>query len=71
MAKDAIKMSGKVIKVHNTKDYDVTLENGITIKAFISGKMAFHNIKMIPGDEVDVELSPYDMTKGRIVFRRK
>ncbi|TPR53661.1 translation initiation factor IF-1 [Metamycoplasma neophronis] len=71
MAKDAIKMSGKITKMHSTKDYDVLLENGITIKAFISGKMSFHNIKMIPGDQVDVELSPYDMTKGRIVFRHK
>nr|WP_306766873.1 translation initiation factor IF-1 [Metamycoplasma neophronis] len=64
-------MSGKITKMHSTKDYDVLLENGITIKAFISGKMSFHNIKMIPGDQVDVELSPYDMTKGRIVFRHK
>ncbi|BDX52582.1 translation initiation factor IF-1 [Metamycoplasma equirhinis] len=71
MAKDAIKMSGKITKKHSTKDYDVLLDNGLTIKGFISGKMSLHNIKMIPGDEVDVELSPYDMTKGRIVFRRK
>ncbi|WPB54230.1 translation initiation factor IF-1 [Metamycoplasma equirhinis] len=64
-------MSGKITKKHSTKDYDVLLDNGLTIKGFISGKMSLHNIKMIPGDEVDVELSPYDMTKGRIVFRRK
>ncbi|AWX42719.1 translation initiation factor IF-1 [Metamycoplasma cloacale] len=71
MAKDAIKMTGKILKMHSSKDYDVLLDNGIEIKAFISGKMSFHNIKMIPGDVVDVELSPYDMTKGRIVFRHK
>ncbi|AXE60636.1 translation initiation factor IF-1 [[Mycoplasma] phocae] len=71
MAKDALKMSGKIIKMHSTQNYDVLLENGITIKATISGKMSFHNIRMIPGDHVDVELSPYEMTKGRIVFRHK
>lgn len=71
MAKDAIKMSGKITKVFSTKDYEVLLENNIIIKAFASGKMTLHNIKMIPGDVVDVELSPYDMTKGRIVFRHK
>ena len=71
MAKDAIKMSGKITKVFSTKYYEVLLENNIIIKAFTSGKMTLHNIKMIPGDVVDVELSPYDMTKGRIVFRHK
>ena len=71
MAKDAIKMSGKITKVHTSRDYDVLLENGLTIKASISGKMSLHNIKMIPGDLVDVELSPYDMSRGRIVFRHK
>lgn len=71
MAKDAIKMSGKITKMHTSRDYDVLLENGLTIKASISGKMSFHNIKMIPGDLVDVELSPYDMSRGRIVFRHK
>ena len=71
MAKDAIKMSGKITKVFSTKDYEALLDNGISIKAFTSGKMTLHNIKMIPGDIVDVELSPYDMTKGRIVYRQK
>ena len=54
MAKDAIKMSGKITKVFSTKDYEVLLENNIIIKAFTSGKMTLHNIKMIPGDVVDV-----------------
>ena len=71
MAKDAMKMSGKITKVFSTKDYEVLLDNGISIKAFTSGKMTLHNIKMIPGDIVDVELSPYDMTKGRIVYRQQ
>lgn len=47
MAKDAIKMSGKITKMHTSRDYDVLLENGLTIKASISGKMSLHNIKMI------------------------
>ncbi|RMA78596.1 translation initiation factor IF-1 [Metamycoplasma subdolum] len=71
MAKDAIKMSGKIVKKFSTKDYEVLLENGLTIRAFTSGKMTLHNIGMLPGDEVDVELSPYDMTKGRIIYRHK
>lgn len=72
MAKDdAIKMSGKVIKMFTNKDYEVLLENGMTVKGYISGKMALHHIKILPGDMVDVELSPYDLTKGRITFRHK
>ncbi|EPJ15190.1 translation initiation factor IF-1, partial [Chlamydia psittaci 01DC11] len=49
----------------------VLLENGMTVKGYISGKMALHHIKILPGDMVDVELSPYDLTKGRITFRHK
>ena len=72
MAKDdAIKMSGKVVKMFTNKDYEVLLENGMTVKGYISGKMVLHHIKILPGDMVDVELSPYDLTKGRITFRHK
>lgn len=72
MAKDdAIKMSGKVVKMFTNKDYEVLLENGMTVKGYISGKMTLHHIKILPGDMVDVELSPYDLTKGRITFRHK
>ncbi|MBU4691348.1 translation initiation factor IF-1 [Mycoplasma zalophi] len=71
MAKDAIKMTGKVTKVHSTKNFIVQLENGIEIQATTSGKMALHNIRIINGDTVDVEMSPYDLSKGRIVYRHK
>ncbi|QJG67126.1 translation initiation factor IF-1 [Mycoplasma phocoenae] len=71
MAKDAIKMVGKVTKVHSTKNFIVELENGIEIQATVSGKMSLYNIRIITGDVVDVEMSPYDLTKGRIVYRHK
>ncbi|UWD34311.1 translation initiation factor IF-1 [Mesomycoplasma molare] len=71
MAKDAIKMIGKVTQAHNALEYEVLLENNLTIQAHISGKMKLHHIKIIPGDTVDVEISPYDLTRGRIVYRHK
>lgn len=51
--------------------FKVQLDNGITILAHISGKMRMNHIKILPGDKVTVELSPYDLTRGRIVFRFK
>ena len=51
--------------------FRVELENGVQIIAHISGKMRMHYIKILPGDKVKVEMSPYDLTKGRIVFRYK
>ena len=69
MAKDAIKMSGVVKKVHSMSEFDVELENGVLIKGLISGKMRKFNIRILPGDKVDVEISPYDLTKGRITYR--
>ena len=51
--------------------FRVELENGADITAHISGKMRMHYIKILPGDKVKVEMSPYDLTKGRIVFRYK
>lgn len=72
MAKDAIKMIGKVIQAFNSSEYEVELvENKIKINAHVSGKMKLHHIKIIPGDQVEVEISPYDLTKGRIVYRHK
>ncbi|WGI36566.1 translation initiation factor IF-1 [Mesomycoplasma lagogenitalium] len=71
MAKDAIKMAGKVIHAHNASEFDVLLENNLTIRGHVSGKMKLHHIKIIPGDKVDVEISPYDLSKGRIVYRHK
>lgn len=71
MAKDAIKMIGKVKQMFSTTEYEVELENGLLIKATISGKMRIHQIRILPGDSVDIEISPYDWTQGRIVFRHK
>lgn len=71
MAKDAIKMVGKVVKAFSTREYQVELENKMTIKATVSGKINLHSIRILPGDTVDVEISPYDLSQGRIVFRHK
>lgn len=69
MAKDAIKMSGKITKLHSMSEFDVELENGITVRGVVSGKMRKFNIRILPGDTVDLEISPYDLSKGRITYR--
>lgn len=69
MAKDAIKMTGVVTKAHSTTEYAVELENGATVRGIVSGKMRVYHIRILPGDKVDIEISPYDLTKGRITFR--
>lgn len=72
MAKeDAIELEGTVLEALPNAMFKVELENGHTILAHISGKMRMHYIKILPGDKVKVEMSPYDLTKGRIVFRYK
>ncbi|AWX70277.1 translation initiation factor IF-1 [Mycoplasmopsis anatis] len=71
MAKDAIKMTGVVKTVYSTDSYEVELENGMTMKVYISGKMRVNHIRILPGDKVDVDISPYDLTQGRIVYRHK
>jgi translation initiation factor IF-1 len=71
MAKqDAILMSGIVEEVLGNSMFRVKLENNHTITAYIGGKLRMHTIKIIMGDEVEVELTPYDLSKGRITFRR-
>ena len=68
---DVIEVEGKVIeKLPNTM-FKVQLENGHIILAHISGKLRMNYIRIIPGDKVLVEMSPYDLTKGRIVWRDK
>jgi len=70
MAKEeAIEVEGKVIETLPNAMFRVELENGHQILAHISGKMRMHYIKIIPGDKVSLELSPYDLTRGRIVYR--
>lgn len=72
MAKEeTIKFTGKVIEVLPNTTFRIELENKITLLAHISGKMRKNNINILLGDKVDVDVSPYDITKGRIVFRYK
>jgi translation initiation factor IF-1 len=72
MAKEeAIVVEGKVIEPLPNAMFRVELDNGHRILAHISGKMRMHFIKILPGDKVTVELSPYDLTRGRIVYRTK
>ena len=67
----AIEQDGTIIESLSNAMFRVELENGVQIIAHISGKMRMHYIKILPGDKVKVEMSPYDLTKGRIVFRYK
>ena len=70
MAKeDHIEMQGKVIETLPNTMFRVELENGHMVTAHISGKMRKNYIRIIPGDRVTVELSPYDLTRGRITYR--
>lgn len=72
MAKqDAIKIDGVISDTLPNATFRVTLDNGHEILAHISGKMRMHYIKILVGDKVTVELSPYDLTKGRITYRYK
>ena len=68
---DAIELEGKVVEPLPNAMFKVELENGHTILAHISGKMRMHYIKILPGDKVTVELSPYDLDRGRITYRYK
>ncbi|AIV03480.1 translation initiation factor IF-1 [Candidatus Malacoplasma girerdii] len=71
MASDVIQMNGVVTSVINNSTYKVKLQNNIEITAHVSGKMRLHRIQILQGDTVTVELSPYDLTCGRITFRGK
>ena len=71
MAKDVIEAEGVVIEPLPNAMFKVELANGHQILAHISGKMRMHYIRILPGDKVQVEISPYDLTKGRIVYRSK
>jgi len=66
---DVIEVEGKVIDTLPNAMFKVELENGATILAHVSGKIRMHYIRILPGDRVTVELSPYDLTKGRITYR--
>jgi translation initiation factor IF-1 len=68
---DAIEMEGTVIEPLPNAMFRVELENGHKVLAHISGKMRMHYIRILPGDKVVVELSPYDLSRGRITYRYK
>jgi translation initiation factor IF-1 len=67
----AIEKEGTIIEALSNAMFRVELDNGHVIIAHISGKMRMHYIRILPGDRVRVEMSPYDLTKGRIAFRHK
>ncbi len=72
MAKEeSIKVDGKVLETLPNAMFNVELENGHVLLAHISGKMRMHFIKILPGDKVALEISPYDLTRGRITYRYK
>ncbi|HEY8423026.1 MAG TPA: translation initiation factor IF-1 [Thermoclostridium sp.] len=68
---DVIEVEGKVIEAMPNAMFRVELENGHKILAHISGKLRMHYIRILPGDKVTVEMSPYDLTRGRITWRGK
>ena len=68
---DCIEVEGVVKELLPNTQFVVTLENGHEVIAHISGKMRMHFIRILPGDQVSVELSPYDLTKGRISYRKR
>lgn len=69
--REAIKKEGVVIEGLPNANFKVKLDDGSEILAHISGKMRIHFIRILPGDKVTVEVSPYDETKGRIIYREK
>lgn len=69
--KEVIKMRGKVVEALPNTQFKIELENGLSIIGHISGKMRKNYIRLVAGDMVDVEMTPYDLTKGRITYRHK
>ena len=68
---DAIEVTGTVLETLPNAMFRVQLENGHKVLAHISGKMRMHYIKILPGDKVTVDLTPYDLSRARIIFRAK
>lgn len=71
MSKDAIEIEGTVREVLPNATFRVVLENGHEILAYLSGKMRQHYIRVLEGDRVKCEMSPYDLTRGRVTYRYK
>ena len=68
---ELIKQDGEVAEALSNANFKVRLENGHIVLATISGKMRMHYIKILPGDRVSIEMSPYDLTRGRFIYRYK
>jgi len=68
-AKDFIEMQGEVLELMPAATFKVALESGHEILAHLSGKMRMNKIRLLPGDRVKLQISPYDLTKGRITYR--
>jgi len=68
-AKDFIEMQGEVLELMPAATFRVSLESGHEILAHLSGKMRMNKIRLLPGDKVKLQISPYDLTKGRIIYR--
>jgi translation initiation factor IF-1 len=68
-SKDFIEMVGEVIELMPAASFRVKLENGHEILTHLSGKMRMNKIRLLPGDRVKIQISPYDLTKGRIIYR--
>ncbi len=68
-SKEVIEFTGKIQELLPAGTFRVTLENGHEMIAHLSGKMRLNSIRIIPGDQVKVQMTPYDLTKGRIVYR--
>ncbi len=68
---DVIEVEGTVVEALRNAEFRVRLTNNHEILAYVSGKLRIHSIRILPGDAVKVEMSPYDLTKGRIVWRSK
>ena len=68
-AKDFIEIQGEVLELMPAASFRIKLENGHEIFAHLSGKMRMNKIRLLPGDKVKMQISPYDLTKGRIIYR--
>ena len=68
---DKIEVEGKVLEVLHGGEFIVELPNKHTVKAYVSGKMRVNSIRILPGDTVTIELSPYDLTHGRIIWNKR
>ncbi len=68
-SKDFIELKGEILELMPAANFKIKLENGHEILGHLSGKMRMNKIRLLPGDKVKVQMSPYDLSKGRIVFR--